>query len=362
MARSLRGSSRHRPRRRRWRLLDAVRAQPVPGGPARGVERRPGRESGGVQRQDFVHDPAVSDDAAGVRSGVDRARRLRRPPGRVRPGAPRVRACAPHTRGNLASACAAISGNVAMLISVGTIGTPCSTNRGRCRGSRPVACSMQSIPASSMSSSVSSAKQCAVTRAPSSWAAWTASFSVRGREATAQVAGVAVDPVPHELDPAVPGAGLLAHGLHQVLRLHLDGEAPEVPPGPARCACPARMRRGRSARCWSQRVSWTAPASRTSRVPASQVGDGLLFGQSAPATAPPGPSPMWQCASTSPGSTQPSKTMSGAAAGRSKRQQAVHGPQPVVFRVRPGQDGAAELDDFWSWHQPLPRPGQASAA
>ncbi len=53
-----------------------------------------------------------------------------------------------------------------------------------------------------------------------------------GRERWRKVAGVAVDPVPHQLDPAVAGTGLLPDRLHQLLRLDLDGEAPQVAPGP----------------------------------------------------------------------------------------------------------------------------------
>ena len=133
----------------------------------------------------------------------------------------------------------------------------------------------------------------------------------RGGKAGGEVAGVAVDPVPHELDPAVARAGLLPHGLDQTVRLHLDGEAPEVAPGAGNVPAGADDP-GQVARCWSQRVSWTAPASRTSSVPASRSVVACCSA-TCPVTSPAGPSPMWQCASTRPGMTQPSSTSSGAA-------------------------------------------------
>ena len=47
-----------------------------------------------------------------------------------------------------------------------------------------------------------------------------------------QVAGVPVDPVPHDLDPAVATACLLAHGLDQLIGLDLVGVAADVTAGP----------------------------------------------------------------------------------------------------------------------------------
>ena len=47
-----------------------------------------------------------------------------------------------------------------------------------------------------------------------------------------EVTGVAVDPVPHELDPAVTGAGLFPDCLHELLRLDLHGEVAQVAPRP----------------------------------------------------------------------------------------------------------------------------------
>ena len=47
-----------------------------------------------------------------------------------------------------------------------------------------------------------------------------------GGERRREVAGVAVDPVPHQLDPAVARECLLPHRLDQAVRLNLDGESP----------------------------------------------------------------------------------------------------------------------------------------
>lgn len=71
-----------------------------------------------------------------------------------------------------------------MLTRVGTIATPLSAKSGIVSSVSPVACSTQSIPASTRSRSESSAKQCAVTRAPSRCAsAMAASASARGQQA-----------------------------------------------------------------------------------------------------------------------------------------------------------------------------------
>jgi hypothetical protein len=52
------------------------------------------------------------------------------------------------------------------------------------------------------------------------------------RPARTQVAGVPVDPVPHDLDPAVATACLLAHGLDQLIGLDLVGVIADVTAGP----------------------------------------------------------------------------------------------------------------------------------
>ena len=208
----------------------AVRPSHALADQAGGVEGGGGRQPSGVQRLDLVHDAAVPDHAAGVSAGVDGHAGLVGFEDPLRPPLPQ-RAHVGRVTGELGLR---PRGDVREGGDVDERGDNRHALFDETRqvpGSRPVACSMQSIPASSMSSRVSSAKQCAVTRAlhrgrPDGV------LDRRGREAGGEVAGVTVDPVPHELDPAVAGPGLLTHGLHQALRLHLDGEAPEVPPGP----------------------------------------------------------------------------------------------------------------------------------
>ena len=207
---------------------------------------------------------------------------------------------------------------------------------------------MQSIPASSIWSRVSSAKQWAVTRAPSSWAACTASLTHGAGKRGREVAGVAVDPVPHELDPAVTGPGLLPHRLHQILRLHLDGEVPAGSGGSGRCAGPARMIRG---------MSGTAlqPAGVTGRAGVADqqragvaVGPGLRLGHGVRHVA------AGAQADVAMGVDEPGKHPAiqhdVRRGGRTvEGQPPVHGPESVAVRVRPGEDGSAELDDVWPW-------------
>ena len=115
----------------------------------------------------------------------------------------------------------AIAGKVAMLTSVGTIAMPWAANTAVVSSSSPQACSMQSVPAAAKSRSDSSPKQCAVTRAPSSWAAATASVRAARGQQRGQVAAVAVDPVADELDPAVATARLPADVCRELGRLDL---------------------------------------------------------------------------------------------------------------------------------------------
>ncbi len=50
-----------------------------------------------------------------------------------------------------------------------------------------------------------------------------------GRERRSKVAGVAVNPVPHELDPSVAFPGLFTDSFHQALRFNFLSEPPQVP-------------------------------------------------------------------------------------------------------------------------------------
>ena len=70
---------------------------------------------------------------------------------------------------------------------------------------------MPSIPASTSSASACSPNTCAVTRQPSSWARVIAAPATSAGHSGAQVADVAVDPVPDQLHPAVAAGGLPLH-------------------------------------------------------------------------------------------------------------------------------------------------------
>ena len=169
-------------------------------------------QTGLDQLGDLRRDQPVRQRAAGVRADVDRHAGVVGGRAPCRSGGRAGRACARPSAGTWPRRPPAMAGKVAMLTSVGTIATPCAGEQRRwCRSVSPVACSTQSMPASTRSRSESSAKQCAVTRAPSACAAAIAAASASARPAGGQVAGVAVDPVADQLDPAVAAAGLLAH-------------------------------------------------------------------------------------------------------------------------------------------------------
>ena len=85
---------------------------------------------------------------------------------------------------------------------------------------------MQSMPALIRPGSASSPNTCAVTRAPSAWAASIAAFEHLVGPQRGQIADPAVDPVADELDPAVAAARLLGHGVGQLrLVVEFDREA-----------------------------------------------------------------------------------------------------------------------------------------
>ena len=119
----------------------------------------------------------------------------------------------------------------------------------------------------------------------------------------------AVDPVADQLDPAVAARGLLGDRLRAAApgrRARRPARGCSAWAGP-RCR-PARMISGRSARPCSGRVSIGEPQSRISSVPASRSVRACSSASSRSAPPPSGPSPTWQCASTSPGTIQPPST------------------------------------------------------
>ncbi len=79
---------------------------------------------------------------------------------------------------------------------------------------------------------------------------------------------------------------------------------------------PQRISRGRSSRSWTQRVSAGDPQSRRSRAPVSRSSTACCS-VVASSTGPWASSPMWQWASTSPGTIHPSTAVSAPATGSS---------------------------------------------
>ena len=237
-AQHARGRRAGRRRRRRGRRARPARCR---AGPARrGPARTPAASasSGGsptcsCRASTSRADQAVRQHPAGVGAGVDRdAGLVGRRAAVASQRACRARMCAAYA-GNFAPPCVGVRREVVDL-------HPGRHQRGaaagpsrRCTSSvRPVPCSMQSMPAATSSATDCSPKQCAVTRAPSSWARLDRRRSDVGRPAGRQVAGVAVDPVADELDPAVAAGGLGLDLGDQVGRLDLGAVVADVALGP----------------------------------------------------------------------------------------------------------------------------------
>ena len=136
---------------RRRALVEAGPAEPAPGAPGGRRERLDGRDAGLDQLGDLGGDQAVR--------RASRPRRCRRRPGcrrrtpraRCRSGARAAAACGPTSAGTWPRRPPRGRGNVAMLTRVGTMATPRSAKSGMVSSVRPVACSMQSMPASTRS-------------------------------------------------------------------------------------------------------------------------------------------------------------------------------------------------------------------
>ena len=159
---------------------------------------------------------------------------------------------------------------------------------------------MQSMPASISQGSTVSPKQCAVTRAPCSWAVAIAVGERLGRERRRQVAVVAGDPVADQLHPAVARLRLLGDVRRRGRRARPRGRS---------CGCSAGCARG-GVRTGSAAAGRRGPAPSGCR-PASRSRAAAARrrrGRRPPArsvvassTAPCSSSPMWQWASTRPG-------------------------------------------------------------
>ena len=106
-----------------------------------------------------------------------------------------------------------------MLISVGTMAIPCAAKALVDSSSSPLACSMQSVPAAAKSGAL------------------LVGGCHRGdnrlaRPAGRQVAGLPIDPVTHELDPAIAPARLHPDVRDEFVGLDLVGVVADVAPGP----------------------------------------------------------------------------------------------------------------------------------
>ncbi len=202
-------------------------------------------------------------------------------------------------------------GNVSMLTSVGTTATCRCASSGSRSGVSPVPCS---TPSSAGGEQVGQALLAEAVRGH------LGAGLVRGgdrldqhvrRPAGREVAGVAVDPVADELDPAVAAGGLPAHLGDEVLRLDLGAEAAQVAPGPGDVPPGADQPRQVLAVVDPPGVGGGAGVAQQQRAGVA-VGAGLLLGGGA-STSPAAPSPTWQCASTRPGTTQPGSAVTSPA-------------------------------------------------
>ena len=151
---------------------------------------------------------------------------------RSRSGARAAGACGRTSAGTWPRRRPRASGKVAMLTRVGTMATPRSAKSGIGLLGEPGRVLDAVDPGRRPGRrSESSAKQCAVTRAPSSWAAAIASSTASRGQHGGQVAGVAVDPVADQLDPAVAAPRLPAHVGGQVAGLDLVRVVADVAAG-----------------------------------------------------------------------------------------------------------------------------------
>ena len=173
-----------------------------------------------------------------------------------------------------------------------------------------------------------------------------------GGKTGGEVAGVAVDPVPHELDPAVARAGLLPHGLDEILRFDLDGQARQVAPGPGEMPAgaddPGQVRALLEPACV---VDGAGVADQ--ECPGVAVRQGLGFRGvlgNVPARAEADVAVRVHEAGHDPAVQHEVRRGGRTAEG----QQAAHRPEPAAFLVRRGEDGAAELDD--AGHDLKPNP------
>ena len=186
-------------------------------------------------------------------------------------------------------------------------------------------------------------KQCAVTRAPLLVRRRDRGRERLRRERRREVALLAGDPVPHQLDPAVPGARLAGGRVGELAGLDLVGVVADVALGAGQVPPAADQAR--------QVVAVVDPAGvgRRAGVADQQRPGVAVLRPPAPRTprrrsAPWSSSPMWQWASTSPGTIQPSATVSAPAWGSR-----VIAPVDDVQVARPRRRGARGRGTAGRW-------------
>ena len=194
---------------------------------------------------------------------------------------------------------------------VGTSAVPRATISSTRSSERPVPCSMQSMPAADQAGQ--HARPEAVGRHLR--ALGVGGVDRRGErlggEARRQVALVAVDPVPHQLDPPVAGAGLLRGVRRQLVGLDLVGVVADVALGAADVATAADQPRQVVAVLDPAGVGGAAGVTDQQRPPSRS--STACCSVSSSVVAPKSSSPRWQWASTSPGTIQPSPPVSAPA-------------------------------------------------
>ena len=162
------------------------------------------------------------------------------------------------------------SGKLSSCMTVGTSAVPRATIASTRSVESPVPCSMQSMPASIRSGSTVSPKQWAVTLRAVLVRRGDRRGEGLGRERRRQVAGVAVDPVADELDPAVAALRPPGRRTPPARRARSRGRSCGCSAWSGRCAgrpgSAAAGRRGRG----SSAVSAAEPQSRSSSAPASR--------------------------------------------------------------------------------------------
>ena len=169
------------------------------------------------------------------------------------------------------------SGSCRAGTTVGTRATPWAAIWSMSRGDSPVPCSMQSMPGVDQVGQRLLAEDVGGDPGAPLVGRRHRGLERLPRPQRREVAGLALDPVADELDPAVAALGLLRDVRRPARRARPRGRS---------CGCsasgrarwrPARISRGRSSRSWIQDVSAAEPASRMQQRAGVAVGERLLL-------------------------------------------------------------------------------------